>query len=96
MADDEMERFEALYRLADKLIAEADKEDVAEAARILALDLAQYQARYGDLPPDEYVSLAAVDSLTPELAKTLADGMENLVGVLGSLTRQEQDDDAVH
>ncbi len=96
MADDEIERFEQLYRLADKLIAEADKEDVAEAARILALDLAQFQAKYGEFPADEYVSLAAADRLTPELAKSLADGMENLVGVLGSFTRHEQDDDAVH
>ena len=40
MADDQMERFEQLYRLADKLIAQADKEDVAEATRIRALDLA--------------------------------------------------------
>ncbi len=51
---------------------------------------------YGELSADEYVSLAAVNSLTPELAKTLADGMENLVGVLGSLSGHEQDDDAVH
>ncbi len=58
--------------------------------------LAQYQAKYGELPADEYGSLAAVDSLTPELAKTLADGMENLVGVLGSLPPNEQDDEAVH
>ena len=43
MADEEMERFRTLYRLADKLIAQADKEDVAETARILAFDLAQYQ-----------------------------------------------------
>ncbi len=53
MADDETDRFEQLYRLADKLIAQADKEDVAEAARILALDLAQYQAMYGELPAAE-------------------------------------------
>ena len=80
MAHPELDRFAQLYRLADKLIAEASKDDVAEAARILALDLAQYKAMYGVLPADSYVSLAAVDSLTPELAKTLADGMENLVG----------------
>ena len=62
----------------------------------LALNLAQYQAMYGELPADEYVSLAAVDSLTPELAKTLADGMEILVGLMGSLPGHDQDDDSVH
>ncbi len=74
VSDPELERFEQLCRLADKLIADASKDDVAEAARILALDLAQCRARYGELPAAEYVSLPAVDSLTPELAKTLADG----------------------
>ena len=75
MADEEMEGFRTLYRLADKLIAQADKEGVSEAARILALNLAQYQAMYGKLPADE-CGLAAVDSLPPELANTLADGMK--------------------
>ena len=92
MPNDEIERFKALYGLADKLIAEADKDDVAEAARILALNLAQYQAKHGELPSDEYISLRAVDSLTLELAKTLADGLENLVGILGNLTGREQEE----
>ena len=51
MAHPELNRFTQLYRLADKLIADASKEDGAEAARILALDLAQYQAKYGELLP---------------------------------------------
>ena len=41
MARSELNRFQQLYRLADKLIAQADKQDVAKAACILALDLAQ-------------------------------------------------------
>jgi hypothetical protein len=52
------------------------------AARIPDLNLTQCQTKYGELPADEYVSLA--------------DGMENLVGVLGSLTSHDQDDDSVH
>ncbi len=96
MPHPDLDRFEQPYRLADRLIADASKEDLAEAARILALDLAQYQARYGEWPANEYVSLAAADSLTPDLAKTLADGMENLVGVLGSLAAQAGPDAAPH
>jgi len=96
MPHPDLDRFEQLYRLADKLLARADREALAEAARILALDLAQYQGKYGELPADEYVSLAAVDNLTPELAKTLADGMENLVGVLANLTGHETGNDSVH
>ena len=42
MAEDEMDRFEQLYRSAHKLTAEADKRDVAKADHILALNLAQF------------------------------------------------------
>ncbi len=82
MADDEMERFEQLYRLAERLIVKATKDALAEAARIPDLNLAQCQTKYGELPADEYVSLA--------------DGMENLVGILGNLTSHDQDDDSVY
>ena len=47
MTEPDVERCTKLYRLADKLIAEASKDELAEAARIFALNLAQYQAKYG-------------------------------------------------
>ncbi len=59
MAHPDLDRFEQLYRLAGKLIA--------EAACILALDFAQHRAKYGELPADEHVSLAVVESPTPKL-----------------------------
>ena len=40
MAHPDLDRFTQFYRLADKLIANASKADLAEATRILALDLA--------------------------------------------------------
>ena len=33
----------------------------------------QYQAKYGELPADEYVSLGALDRLTLAFVKTAAD-----------------------
>lgn len=56
MAHSEVDRFEQIYPSADKLIA--------EAARILVLDLAQYQARYGELPADEYASQSSRTRMT--------------------------------
>lgn len=96
MPHPELDRFERLYRRADQLLDKASKEDVAEAARILAINLAQYQAKYGELPAREYLSFAAVDNLTHELAKTLANGMEVLVEVMGTLAKQQTSDDSVH
>ena len=37
------------YRLADELIAASSHAELAEAARILALNCAHYASRYGEL-----------------------------------------------
>ena len=58
--------FEQYYKLADMLIEKATKEELAECARILALNLAHYKARHGELPLDE--TLALVDMTEPNVA----------------------------
>ena len=67
------------------LIAKASKDQIAECARLLALNLAHYQSKFGDLPLEE--TLAMIDAGVPndDQAKLLAHGMENLVGVLGAV-----------
>ena len=57
MAD--LSTFEQYYKLADMLIEKATKEQLAECSRLLALNLAHYKARHGELPLDE--TLALVD-----------------------------------
>ena len=41
------------YKLADQLIEKVSKEDIAECARLLAMNVAHYQSKYGELPLDE-------------------------------------------
>jgi len=43
----------AYLALAEQLLAGASKEDLAEAARLLALNVARYRQRYGDLPLEQ-------------------------------------------
>jgi len=81
MAD--LSEFAQYNKLADMLIAKATKEQVAECARLLALNLAHYQSKYGDLPLEETLAMADVDEPNNDQAVLLAHGMENLVGVLG-------------
>jgi hypothetical protein len=52
---------------------------------LLALNLAHSQSKYGDLPLEE--TLVVINTRLPndEQAKLLANGMENLVGVLGAV-----------
>jgi len=83
MAD--LSKFEQYYRLAGALIESATKEQLAECARLLALNLAHYQGLYGEVPLGE--TLAILDAAEPndDQAAMLEVGMENLVGVLGTV-----------
>jgi hypothetical protein len=73
------------YRLADILIEQAGKEQLAQCARLLALNLAQYQGKFGEMALED--TLAILDATEPndEQVVLLADGMEILVGVLGGV-----------
>jgi hypothetical protein len=71
--------------LADRLIADASKDDVAEAARLLALNVAHYQLKYGALPINDFADMLRAQTIDPETAKLLSAGMQNLVGVLGQV-----------
>jgi len=81
----DLSMFAQYNKLADMLIAKASKDQIAECARLLALNLAHYQSKFGDLPLEE--TLAMIDAGVPndDQAKLLAHGMENLVGVLGAV-----------
>jgi hypothetical protein len=83
MAD--LSDFQQYYKLADLLIQQASNEQLAECARLLALNLAHYQGLYGEVPLEEV--LAALDAREPndDQAKLLVGGMVNLVGVLGNI-----------
>lgn len=83
MAD--LTTFKQYLALVDQLANIANKEEILECARLLAINLAHYELNFGALPLDE--TLAALDSNQPNDAQIemLNKGMENLVGVLGSL-----------
>lgn len=81
----DLTEFEQYYKLADFLIEETTKDQLAECARLLALNLAHYQSKFGEMPLDD--TLAILDATEPnnEQAALLRDGMEILVGVLGGV-----------
>jgi hypothetical protein len=83
MAD--LSEFKQYYLLADRLIGESSKEELAECARVLALNVAHYQAKFGELPLED--TLAILDATEPndEQAAILRDGMEIIVGLLGNV-----------
>ena len=49
----EVEDFVSYTRLADDLIEQASKAQLADVARLLALNIGWYHERHGDVPQDE-------------------------------------------
>lgn len=77
--------FEQYYKLADQLIGKVSKDDLAECARLLALNVAHYQSKYGELPLDETLAMIGMNKPNAEQLQLMTDGMEVLVGVLGNV-----------
>ncbi len=73
----------AYMRLADELVANATKDDLAECARILALNVAHYASQYGELPIEERLDFLHAIHLSEEQAKLVEQRLETFVGVLG-------------
>ena len=80
-------RLKQYLQLADQLALVASKEELAECARLLALNLAHYELKYGLLPLDETLDVAYNDEATDQQIEMVAKGMEIMVGVLGGVVQ---------
>lgn len=89
------DQFESYAAIADQLIAELSKAQLAECARMLALHVADYRRRFGEIPHVDLLGLADVVQIGDEQAALLRDGMEVLVGYLGKV-RDEMNDGRTH
>jgi len=78
--------FKDYYKRLDKLIAESSKADLAECARLLALNVAHYKAKYGELPLEEHQAMLEVDDIDEEMGKLLASGVLEMMSVLTLVT----------
>ncbi|MBI1887787.1 MAG: hypothetical protein HYS19_05370 [Nitrosomonadales bacterium] len=81
----DLSTFEQYYKLADQLIEKSSKEDIAECARLLALNVAHYQSKFGELPLDEALAMIGMTEPNDEQLELMSAGMEVLVGVLGNV-----------
>lgn len=82
---DPLDQFESYAAIADQLIAELSKRELAECARMLALHLADYRQRFGEIPHADLLRLADVVKIGDEQAALLRDGMETLISYLGNV-----------
>lgn len=81
----DLEKLRQYMILVDQLVEVAEKEDIAECARLLAMNVAHYKKRYGELPLEDQLSMINAEEINDQQAELVIDGMETLAGMLGSI-----------
>jgi hypothetical protein len=80
------QEFRAYWQLSEEMIAEASKDDLAEAARILAMQAAHYARKYGEVQLPDLAHLLSATAVDGDSIGLLRDSTEALVGVLAMVT----------
>jgi hypothetical protein len=79
------DEFKDYWQWSEEMINDASKKELAEAARVLAMQAAHYARKYGELELPDIAQLLAATSLDEESVGLLRDGTAALVGVLATV-----------
>lgn len=80
----DLKAFGEYMKVEAELMKLATKEDVLQAARLIALNLAHYELKYGELPLDEVLATLTTDNPNDKQIEMLNKGMQVLIGMLGN------------
>ncbi|WP_153145324.1 hypothetical protein [Dechloromonas sp. H13] len=80
------QEFCGYWQLSEEMIAKASKEDLAETARILAMQAAHMTRKYGEQELPDLAHLLSASTLDDESVALLRDGAEAFVGVLATVS----------
>jgi hypothetical protein len=58
------------------MLVRAERDDVEECARILAVQCAHYRSKFGELPMSETLELLNSETINDDQAKWIGDGFE--------------------
>lgn len=83
-------RLAELTKLVDRMTKEASKEALVAVARLLAIQVGQYQKKFGPLPLEEAIELLETTSLSEDQAGSVADGLENLAVAIASVKDEDR------
>ena len=79
--------FKEYLELETELMNLATKEELTQCGRYLAIKLAHYEMIYGELPLDDHMVDTSTNKPNEEQIALLNRGMENMVGMLGSIVQ---------
>ena len=85
-----LEKFRAHTELADQLLQASTHQQLAEALQILALNLAAYKVKFGEISQPEILETLRTGAIDEGMAAVLADSMAQLCGVLRSVAIVDQ------
>ena len=91
----DLTKLEQYIQLVDRLVKLADKEELAECARLLAMNIAHYEMISGELPLQDRIAMTYTTDLSDQQTELVIKGMETMAGVLGSVI-QGLDDKTEH
>jgi hypothetical protein len=74
----------------NQLVTNASKEQLAESATILAVQVAHYASRYGPLAMEERLSFLHVTDLTEERANLIIHGLDTFLDVLSNTLEHQR------
>ena len=83
--DPVVQEFVGYWRLSEEMAAKASKEELVEAARILAMQAAHMTRKFGEHPMPDYANLLSAANLDQASVALLRDGAEVFVGVLATV-----------
>jgi hypothetical protein len=83
-------RLAELTKLVDRMTKEASREALVAAARLLAIQLGQYQRKFGTLPLEDAIELLETEALSEDQAGYVADGLENLAVAIASVKDEDR------
>lgn len=81
-------RFVAFLQLSDDMLIRAGRGNLEECVRILVVQCAHYQSKFGKLPMSDTLEVLSGETMNDEQAKWIGDGLEMVVGVLGMLEQE--------
>lgn len=78
--------------LLARLVAECSKEELADCALLLAMNLANYKSRFGDLPIENFKEMLTTDTIDENTAKILMEGSEEMIRTLAMIAGESDTD----
>jgi hypothetical protein len=81
----ELEDFAVYAAVAEELIAKVTKDEVAEVARLLAVNIGYHHEKYGDVPQESLPRMVRAQTLDEGTKRLLLHRMQNLPSALAEV-----------